>query len=197
MYEANLGQEDSAPAARQNTLEVYAYRATMNEVEKMMNSGKPLSPNLLCDSHKSLLRFTRGHEKSPGNFKTDQNYLADTVHERILFTPISPSHLHDGLQKLFSYIDNSNEHPLIKTAIAHVEFESLHPFNDGNGRIGRILITLMLWKFGLISRRISTLVDIWRNERKTTSAICGLFPPIETGLLGVSSFWKQYAAKRK
>ena len=70
---------------------------------------------------------------------------------QILFTPISPENLQQGLEKLFLYIEESDDHPLIKTAIAHVEFESLHPFNDGNGRIGRILITLMMWKLGLIT----------------------------------------------
>ena len=102
-------------------------------------------------STEALLGFTRGSEKSPGNFKTDQNYLVDIASRKILFTPISPDDLEQGLAKLFSYISDSKDHPLIKTAIAHAEFEALHPFNDGNGRIGRILITLMMWKLGLIS----------------------------------------------
>ena len=152
MYEANLEEGESSLAARQDTLEVHAYRQTMNKIEHMIDGGAVLSPELLCASHKSLLKFTRGYEKSPGHFKTNQNYLADTARGRILFTPISPIQLPQGLKQLFSFIEVSTEHVLIKTAIAHVEFESLHPFNDGNGRIGRILITLMLWKLGLISR---------------------------------------------
>ncbi len=152
MYEANLDEDETTPSARQDTLEVHAYRLAMNRVEHMIDEGTELSPDLLCACHKSLLGFTRGHEKSPGNFKTEQNYLVDMANRRILFTPISPADLKHGLDELFSFIRDSEEHPLIKTAIAHVEFESLHPFNDGNGRIGRILITLMLWKLGLISR---------------------------------------------
>ena len=152
MYEANLEEEESTIAARQDTMEVHAYRQTMNKVESLIDQGTALCPELLCASHKSLLQFTRCHEKYPGCFKTNQNYLADTGRGIILFTPISPTQLPQGLEKLFAFIEGSTEHVLIKTAIAHVEFESLHPFNDGNGRIGRILITLMLWKLGLISR---------------------------------------------
>ena len=152
VYEASIEQEESAVSVRRDTLEVHAYRLTMNHAEREMGKGAVLSPELLCACHKSLLGFTRGQEKSPGQFKTKQNYLIDMASKDILFTPISPDRLQDGLEKLFLFMDESEEHPLIRTAIAHVEFEALHPFNDGNGRIGRILITLMMWKLGLISR---------------------------------------------
>ena len=151
VYEANLDGDEPTPSARQDTLEVHAYRVAMNRAEQMMKEGNMLSSDLLCAVHKSLLGFTRGREMSPGLFKTDQNYLVDLARRRILFTPISPDKLQGGLDNLFSFVDGSNEHPLLKTALAHVEFESLHPFNDGNGRMGRILITLMMWQLGLIS----------------------------------------------
>ena len=150
VYEANLEEDNSTPSARQDTLEVHAYRIAMNKAEQEMMLGANLSNDLLCKVHKSLLLFTRGNDKYPGKFKTDQNYLIDD-YGRITFTPIRPNLLLQGLGDLYSFINNSEEHPLIKTAIAHVEFESLHPFNDGNGRMGRILITLMMWKLGLIS----------------------------------------------
>ena len=150
MYEANMDQDGAAASARQETLEVHAYRLAMMRAEYHMNNGTNLSPELLGDCHRNLLSFTRGSEKSPGEFKTEQNFLVDMSTRRVLFVPISPSQLQNGLARLFSFIHKSEEHPLIKTAIAHVEFEALHPFNDGNGRIGRILITLMMWRLGLI-----------------------------------------------
>ena len=153
-YEANLDEDNADPNAsnvRQDTLEVHAYRMAMNRAENMINRGDELSPELLRACHKTLLQSTRGHEKSPGHFKTKQNYLANMASGRVLFTPISPNNLKAGLDKLFLFIGQSDMHPLIKTAISHVEFESLHPFNDGNGRVGRILITLMLWKLGLLT----------------------------------------------
>ena len=68
-----------------------------------------------------------------------------------MFIPISPEKLQEGLDKLFEYIDKSTHPVLVKTGITHIEFEALHPFKDGNGRIGRMLITLMLWSLGSIS----------------------------------------------
>ncbi len=101
--------------------------------------------------HQRLLSFGRGATKSPGQFKTEQNYLADRNRKKILFVPVSPEKLQDGLDVLFEYIDNSGDPALIKAAMTHIEFEALHPFKDGNGRIGRMLITLMLWQSGTIS----------------------------------------------
>ena len=151
VYEANIGEDDSTQSARQDTLEVHAYRIAMNQAERMLDEGAVLSPELLRTVHRRLLGFTRGFEKSPGNFKTEQNFLVDMINRKILFTPIAPHDLEEGLNKLFAFIDGDRGHPSIKTAIAHAEFEALHPFNDGNGRIGRILITLMMWQLGLIS----------------------------------------------
>lgn len=149
-YEANLEEADSTPSARRDTLEVHAYRMAMSRAEHRIDAGDELSSELLCSIHSTLLGFTRGHEKFPGKLKTEQNYLV--AGRKIVFTPISPVHLDQGLYDLFSFIRDGDVHPLVKTAISHVEFESLHPFNDGNGRVGRILITVMMWKLGLLSR---------------------------------------------
>lgn len=151
-FEANLEENESTHNARRDTLEVHAYRMAMHRAENLINKGHNLSPEVMCKCHEVLLQFTRGKEKSPGQFKTDQNYLVDLASRKILFTPIAPEHLKSGLDELFMFIDQSDFHPLIKTAIFHVEFESLHPFNDGNGRVGRIFITLMLWQLGQIAR---------------------------------------------
>lgn len=152
VYEANLDQSNRNQLARKDTLEVHAYRIAMNRAEMKLSSGQSFSPDLLCSVHRDLLGFTRGRDKSPGEWKTEQNYLVDMVKREILFVPISPDNLTTGIQTLFQFIRNSKAHPLLKTAISHVEFESLHPFNDGNGRVGRIMITLMMWAFGVISR---------------------------------------------
>ena len=98
-----------------------------------------------------LLSYGRGASKSPGEFKIEQNYLADKNKRKILFVPIRPEQLQDGLDVLFKYIVDSKHPILIKAAMTHIEFEALHPFKDGNGRIGRMLITLMLWRAGAIS----------------------------------------------
>tara|TARA_B110000037_G_C17032765_1_gene470235 strand:- start:497 stop:1228 length:732 start_codon:yes stop_codon:yes gene_type:complete len=98
-----------------------------------------------------LLSFGRGAAKSPGQFKSEQNYIGDERTGKISYVPISPEKLDEGLDRLFQYIGSDSHPALIRTAFAHVEFEALHPFKDGNGRIGRMLITLMLWSSGIIS----------------------------------------------
>lgn len=77
--------------------------------------------------------------------------MADRSMRNILFVPISPERLQEGMDNLFAYIKDSEDTTLIKAAVSHLEFEALHPFKDGNGRIGRMIITLMLWSKGVIS----------------------------------------------
>jgi Fic family protein len=116
-----------------------------------MSDGYEFSASFIKTIHQQLLSFGRGARKSPGQFKTEQNYLADKLKKDVRFIPISPEKLIDGIDAFLSYLRESKDPILIKTALMHVEFESLHPFQDGNGRIGRMLITLYLWHAGLIS----------------------------------------------
>jgi Fic family protein len=78
--------------------------------------------------------------------------LEDKIKKKIQFIPINPEKLDEGLDKLIKYLENSKDPAIIKTALMHLEFEALHPFQDGNGRIGRMLITLFLWKEGILSQ---------------------------------------------
>src|SRR5690606_30730817 len=102
--------------------------------------------------HQQLLHFGRGATKSPGEFKKEQNFLADRAAKKVQFIPISPERLNDGMYELINYIENNPTPALIKTAIAHVEFEALHPFQDGNGRIGRMIVTLLLWHANVLTQ---------------------------------------------
>lgn len=151
-YEADH-EDDSTEAGdvRSEVIETILYQRALKAAQNAMIDGYPISQSMIKGIHQRLLSFGRGANKSPGEFKIEQNYLADRNRRKILFIPISPEKLQDGLDALFSYINNSNEPNLIKAAMTHIEFEALHPFKDGNGRIGRMLITLMLWKFGTIS----------------------------------------------
>lgn len=151
-YEAEQtdGQQDIT-RARSETIETWLYQKALTTAQEQMEQGQPLSPYLIRAAHEKLLSFGRGAKKDPGRFKTDQNYLADRS-KKILFVPIRPEKLQDGMDSLFRYLNESNDTPLIKAAISHVEFEALHPFKDGNGRIGRMLITLLLWSTKTISQ---------------------------------------------
>ncbi len=151
-YEADHDENnENSPKVKADIIETILYRRALISTQQAMEKGYPLSSSLIKGMHQKLLSFGRGASKSPGQFKNEQNYLADKLKKNILFTPISPEKLQDGLDKLFQYIEKSTHPILIKTGITHIEFEALHPFKDGNGRIGRMLITLMLWKSGTIS----------------------------------------------
>ncbi len=142
---------EEAKNVRSEIFETILYQRALINAQKAMKDGYPLSQHLVKTIHQQLLSFGRGAQKSPGQFKVEQNYLADKIKQKVLFVPISPEKLNDGLEKLFDYISNSNDPILVKTALMHLEFEALHPFQDGNGRIGRMLITLLLWSTKTIS----------------------------------------------
>lgn len=151
-YEADHGADTGDTTnIRSEVIETILYQRVLKSAQKAIEDGYPLSQSLIKSMHQRLLSFGRGASKSPGQFKSEQNYLADRLKKEILFIPISPEKLQEGLDMLFQYIDQSTHPVLVKTGIAHIEFEALHPFKDGNGRIGRMLITLMLWKSGTIS----------------------------------------------
>lgn len=143
--------EEASHRYRSEAVEVYLYSRALTNAQQDLEAGAPLSSFLIRSAHRVLLSYGRGASLTPGSFKTEQNYLADRSRRKVLFVPIKPEFLNDGMERLFSFIEDDSWEILIRTAIAHLEFEALHPFKDGNGRIGRMLITLMLWKFSAIS----------------------------------------------
>lgn len=151
-YEADYGNSlVEGYDIRQDVIETLLYQRTLKNAQKALEDGYQISKSLIKTMHEQLLSYGRGSQKSPGQFKHEQNYLADRYKKSILFIPISPERLEEGLDFLFDYIHNHKDPVLLKTAVSHLEFEALHPFQDGNGRIGRMLITLMLWQNGVIS----------------------------------------------
>ncbi|KGQ53015.1 Fic family protein [Gallibacterium anatis] len=150
-YEADFAENEMPSEVRSDIIETVLYQRALKNAQRAMKEGYPLSKSLIKTLHQQLLSSGRGATKSPGQFKNEQNYLADRNKKTILFVPISPEKLEQGLDNLFEYINHNPTPILPKTAITHLEFEALHPFQDGNGRIGRMLITLMLWRAGAIS----------------------------------------------
>lgn len=149
-YEADDNEHNSN--VRSEVIETILYQRALKNAQNALEDGYTLTPSFLKQMHQQLLYLGRGAAKSPGEFKKEQNYLADKIKKKIQFIPISPEKLNDGLDTLFSYLKESNDPALVKTALMHLEFEALHPFQDGNGRIGRMLITLFLWKEGVLSQ---------------------------------------------
>lgn len=150
-YEADYGGSE-VPTAKTDIIETILYQRTLKSAQKAIEEGYPFSASFIRQMHQQLLFLGRGAAKTPGQFKTEQNYLADKIKREIQFIPISPEKLLDGLDNLFQFLNSPELPPLIKTAVMHLEFEALHPFKDGNGRIGRMLIPLYLWKEGILSQ---------------------------------------------
>ena len=151
-YEADHEENSSKETdARSEVIETILYQRALKLAQAAIEDNQPMTPFLIKSIHQRLLSFGRGASMSPGQYKSEQNYLADKSKRNILFVPISPEKLQEGIDNLFKYIEESSDQTLLKTAIAHIEFEALHPFKDGNGRIGRMMITLMLWSSGMIS----------------------------------------------
>lgn len=152
LYEIEDDTQGRESKHRQEAIEVALYSSVLVRAQKHIEAGSPLNENLIKNCHQILLSFGRGASKTPGAYKTEQNYIGDDFSRQIFFTPIAPIDLQPAMQKWLDFIEGSEFDPLSKTAISHIEFEALHPFNDGNGRMGRMLITLLLWRYGLISQ---------------------------------------------
>ena len=126
--------------------EVSNYVAAMEHGMKRIREGFLLCIRLLREIHEVLLSKGRGSDKTPGEFRRTQNWIGGTRPGNASFVPPPPESVMDCLSALEKFLHDQPERvsPLIKAAISHVQFETIHPFLDGNGRVGRLLITLIL-----------------------------------------------------
>ena len=133
--------------------EVLNYRMALRFASSVL-AERPLSPHLLREAHTLLLRGVRGRDKNPGSFREEQNWIGPQgcAIDEADFVPIPQEHLRSGLDAWTTYVGDTNQpDPLIQLALIHLEFEALHPFKDGNGRLGRMIIPLFLKQRGLLS----------------------------------------------
>ena len=141
----------SSPARRDDILEVIQYRMAMGHAEDMMDE-LPLSQRVIRGSHSVLLSRGRGRYRSPGAYRRNQNFIgpAGCSIEDATFVPIGAHKLLDAMAAWERYMHQDHPDRLIQLAILHAEFEAIHPFHDGNGRMGRMLVPLFMWQMGLI-----------------------------------------------
>jgi Fic family protein len=142
-----LYENDEAPGAPiEDVQEVSNYVAAMNHGLKRMRSGFPLSLRLIGEIHEVLLSKGRGSGKQPGEFRRSQNWIGGSRPGNAVFVPPPPELLNDCLSQfeLFLHDEQTRLPLLIKAGLVHVQFETIHPFLDGNGRLGRLLITFLL-----------------------------------------------------
>lgn len=128
---------------------------------------RPLTLSFVRELHSVLLKGVRGDRKGPGHFRTEQNWIGKARCEmnEARFIPPSPLILTDGLENWEQFLSNEDVDPVLQVALAHAQFEILHPFLDGNGRIGRILIPLLFFRHGVLFRPMFYLSEYLEANR--------------------------------
>lgn len=161
----NLASSPKVP--KSDVEEVSNYVKALNHGLKRLSDGFPLSLRLLRDMHKVLLSGVRGSTKLPGEFRKSQNWIGGTRPGNALFVPPPADRLDDCLKDLELFLHDKKLPILIKAGIAHVQFETIHPFLDGNGRLGRLLIIILLIEGGLLHTPILYLSLYMKENRNT------------------------------
>ena len=142
-----LFELDEAPGVPfDDVIEVSNYVAALQHGLDRVRGGFPLSNRLIREVHEVLLSRGRGAGKLPGEFRRSQNWIGGTRPGDAHFVPPPPSHVEECMSQLEQYLHDDRHHTpvLVRAALAHVQFETIHPFLDGNGRVGRLLIPLLL-----------------------------------------------------
>lgn len=166
VLEFEAGEEAATPERREDIHEVLNYRAAMREAERLL-AELPLSQRVIRDMHRVLLDGVRGRNKAPGEYRHIPNWIgpAGCNIEQARFVPIGADRLPDAMSTWERYAHENAPDRLVQLAILHAEFEALHPFLDGNGRLGRMLVPLFLWQRGLI-RRPMFYISGWLEARR-------------------------------
>lgn len=148
--------------------EVSNYVAALNHGLSRLNEGFPLSLRLLKEIHGVLLSKGRGKDRYPGEFRRSQNWIGGSRPGTAVFVPPPPEYVHECMGKLELFLHNQPEKTsvLVKAALAHVQFETIHPFLDGNGRLGRLIITLLLCSEKVLKEPMLYLSLYFKSHRQ-------------------------------
>ena len=167
MEEALLEKKDIAPERRDDWEEVQNYVAAMNEAVGRLQK-LPFSSRLICDTHKTLMQGVRGRNKQPGEFRKSQNWIGGASINDATFVPPVHNSIGELIADLEHFVHEDRLHfpELLKAALVHYQFETIHPFLDGNGRVGRLLITLYLVSRGLLKQPVLYLSDFFERNRQ-------------------------------
>ena len=163
-----LPAEDIAPEKRDDQQEVRNYIKALNYgIKRILGDDFPLCNRLICEIHKLLLSGVRGKYKTPGEIRKSQNWIGGSKPSDAVYVPPSIIELPDLMSDFEKFIntDDWNVPNLIKIAILHYQFETIHPFLDGNGRIGRLIIPLYLLDKNMLSKPCFYISDFFEKHR--------------------------------
>lgn len=165
-YEAKGGTGDQHDARATGIWEVLNYRQALSYATGMLDE-LPLCQRIILESHKLLLNSVRGHGKSPGEYRKIPNWIGPPgcSIENAKYVPIDANKLPGAMNQWEKYIHQNTPDSLIQLAILHAEFEALHPFLDGNGRLGRMLIPLFLFDNKLVQQPVFYMSAYLENNR--------------------------------
>lgn len=163
--EAFLDERDIALEQKDDWREVQNYIAAINSAIKQLEN-LPLSNRLLRDTHRTLMQSVRGKDKSPGEFRTSQNWIGVSL-KNAVFVPPHHQEVPDLMSDLEKFLQNDalQVPHLLRIAIAHYQFETIHPFLDGNGRLGRLMIALYFTSTGLLIKPALYLSDYFERNK--------------------------------
>ena len=164
-YEAGEKYDDKK---NDEALEVLNYKNAMMEAEEMFSNLPNIHLNMIRKLHSTLLNNVRGNNKARGEFRKIQVYIAnpgDSI-EKAKFIPPEAQNVLPALDNWEKYINNNEQEPLIQCSVMHAQFEIIHPFLDGNGRLGRMLIPLFLYQKNCISKPVFYLSEYFENNRE-------------------------------
>jgi len=164
-----LFENDEAPGVPLDDVrEVSNYVAAMNHGLARIKDGFPVSLRLIREIHAILLSDGRGSNKQPGEFRRSQNWIGGTLPGNALFVPPPPERVLDLMSDIekFIHADTRSVPALVKAGLVHVQFETIHPFLDGNGRLGRLLITFLLCAESILKEPILYLSLYFKTHRR-------------------------------
>jgi Fic family protein len=166
MEEALMKEEEIVPEKRNEWREVNNYIDAMTHSIEQMEK-LPLSSRLLKNAHKKLLSGVRGEHKMPGEFRTSQNWIGGATLMDAAFIPPVWQEVNPLMGDLENFLHNDETGltHILKIALAHYQFETIHPFLDGNGRIGRLMITLYFIEAGIMKKPVLYLSDFFERNR--------------------------------